>query len=56
MDALSVLGVIVGLTAIIGGNWLEGGHLGALANAPAAIIVIGGTLGAAMLQTPLTTM
>jgi chemotaxis protein MotA len=51
MDVLSVLGVAVGLIAIIGGNLLEGGHLGALVNLPAAIIVIGGTFGAAMLQT-----
>jgi len=56
MDALSVLGVIIGLAAILGGNWLEGGHLGALVNAPAAIIVVGGTLGAATLQTPLSTL
>jgi chemotaxis protein MotA len=38
--------------AIIGGNFLEGGHLGALANGPAALIVIGGTFGAALLQSP----
>lgn len=56
MDALSVLGVIVGLVAILGGNWLEGGHIGALVNGPAALIVVGGTLGAAVLQTPLTTL
>lgn len=56
MDALSVLGVIVGLVAILGGNWLEGGHIGALVNGPAALIVIGGTLGAATLQTPLATL
>ncbi len=50
MDILSLLGVILGFAAIIGGNWLEGGHLGALFNGPAAIIVIGGTVGAALLQ------
>ena len=42
----------VHFAAIIGGNYLEGGTLAALVNVPAAIIVIGGTLGAAMLQTP----
>ncbi|HEY3698968.1 MAG TPA: flagellar motor protein [Spongiibacteraceae bacterium] len=56
MDVLSVLGVAIGLIAIIGGNWLEGGHLGALVNLPAALIVIGGTFGAATLQTPLPTL
>ncbi len=52
MDILSILGVIVGFGAIIGGNYLEGGHIGALVNIPAAVIVTGGTIGAAMLQTP----
>ncbi|MDB6062958.1 MAG: motC [Verrucomicrobiaceae bacterium] len=56
MDAMSVLGVIIGLVAILGGNWLEGGHLGALINIPAAVIVIGGTVGAATLQTPKSTL
>jgi len=54
MDVLSVIGVVVALIAIIGGNWLEGGHLSMLVNAPAALIVFGGTLGAALLQTPLS--
>ncbi|NIB43183.1 flagellar motor protein [Pseudomaricurvus alkylphenolicus] len=52
MDILSLLGVILGFAALIGGNFLEGGSIQSLLNAPAAIIVIGGTLGAAMLQTP----
>lgn len=52
MDFLSLFGVIVGFAAIIGGNYLEGGHIAALVNIPAAVIVFGGTLGAAMLQTP----
>jgi chemotaxis protein MotA len=53
MDVLSVVGILIGLIAILGGNWLEGGHIGALVNGPAALIVIGGTFGAAALQTPL---
>ena len=52
MDVLSLLGVIVGFAAIIGGNYIEGGSIHALVNIPAAIIVVGGTSGAAMLQTP----
>ena len=55
MDFLSIAGILIGLTAIVGGNALEGGHLSGLANGPAAVIVIGGTLGAAMLQTPMAT-
>ena len=42
------------MIAIVGGNAMEGGHLSGLANGPAAVIVIGGTLGAAMLQTPMS--
>ncbi len=55
MDILSFVGLIIGLVAIVGGNALEGGHLSGLANGPAAVIVMGGTLGAAMLQTPMPT-
>ena len=52
MDLLSIFGVILGFAAIIGGNFLEGGTLAALVNIPAAVVVVGGTVGAAMLQTP----
>ncbi|WP_075185507.1 flagellar motor protein [Teredinibacter haidensis] len=52
MDFLSVLGVIIGFAALLGGNFLEGGSWNSLANGPAAIIVVGGTFGAAILQTP----
>lgn len=54
MDVLSLVGVILAFVAIIGGNYLEGGHVGALLNGPAALIVIGGTLGAAFLQAPVS--
>lgn len=52
MDRLSFLGVIIGFAALLGGNFLEGGSWGSLVNGPAALIVFGGTLGAAILQTP----
>ena len=39
-------------SAIIGGNFLEGGHLYSLINLPALIIVLGGTLGATFLHFP----
>jgi len=54
MDPLSFLGVLLGLAAILGGNWLEGGHLESLTNGPALVIVLGGTIGAMLLQTPLS--
>lgn len=52
-DLLSFAGIFLAFTAIIGGNWLEGGHLGSLVNGPAIVIVLGGTLGATLLQTPI---
>lgn len=53
MDALSIIGVLLAFTAIIGGNLLEGGHTDQLFQFTALLIVGGGTLGAAMLQTSL---
>ncbi|MGH8465938.1 MAG: flagellar motor protein, partial [Pseudomonas sp.] len=54
MDVLSLIGIILAFVAIIGGNFLEGGHLSALLNGPAALIVLGGTLAAALLQSPMS--
>lgn len=53
MDKTSVLGLLLGLVAIVGGQVLEGGHIGSLVQPTAFLIVIGGTLGAVMLQSPL---
>ena len=53
MDLLSFIGVAIAFAAILGGNWLEGGHLETLANGPAMVIVLGGTVGAVLLQTPM---
>ena len=52
MDILSVLGIIVGFGAILGGNLLDGGHIDSLMNGPALVIVLGGTMGAMFLQFP----
>lgn len=51
MDILSLLGIILAFVAILGGNLLEGGAVGSLFNAPAGLIVVGGTLAATILQT-----
>ena len=53
MDIMTILGIIVGLVAIFGGNILEGGHTSSLMIFTAFFIVFGGTLGAVMVQTPL---
>ncbi len=56
MDILSILGIIIAFVALLGGNFLEGGAWQSLVNIPAALIVFGGTIGAAMLQTPIVTL
>jgi chemotaxis protein MotA len=52
IDILSILGLILGIASILVGQFLEGGHLSTLVNGPAALIVLGGTMGAVMLQSP----
>lgn len=52
MDILSVIGVLIGIGALLFGNFLEGANLSSLANGPAFIIVFGGTIGATLLQFP----
>jgi len=52
MDVLSIIGVIIGFAAIVAGNFLEGGQFSALINVPAGVLVLGGTIGAGLLQMP----
>lgn len=52
MDIFSLLGILIGFAAIVGGNFLEGGAIDSLINVPAFLIVIGGTLGATFLHFP----
>ena len=54
MDILSILGVTLAFAAIIGGQIAEGGHVSSLLNLPAAVIVLGGTFGAIMIQAPMS--
>ncbi len=53
MDVISLIGLFLGLAAIVGGQALEGGHIGSLLQVTAFLIVIGGTAGAVMLQSSL---
>ena len=55
MDKISVLGLFIGIAAIVGGQILEGGHVGSLSQPAALLIVLGGTMGAVMLQSPYAT-
>lgn len=52
MDFNSVIGVVIVLIAVFGGQVLEGGHPGSLLQLTAFTVVLGGTLGAVLLQSP----
>lgn len=52
LDIPSVVGTLLGVGAILGGQLLEGGHIGQIAQGTAAIIVFGGTLGAMLVSFP----
>jgi chemotaxis protein MotA len=50
VDKISLIAVVMGLTAIIAGQAIEGGSIGSLMQLTAFMIVIGGTTSAVMLQ------
>ena len=52
MDLTSIIGVVLGIAAVIGGQVLEGGQLSAIVQPTAFLIVMGGTAGAVMLSFP----
>src|SRR5512139_256075 len=53
MDIATILGVIIALGSLAGGQALEGGHLGRILQLTAVIVVSGGTFGAICIQNPL---
>ncbi len=55
MDFLSIIGIIVGIGMVLVGQSLDGGHLATLLNGPALLIVLGGSTGAILLQSPVPT-
>jgi len=52
MDRLSVLGLLLAVMVVAGGHSWEGGQLAQLLNWPAMLIVVGGTVAAAAIQSP----
>src|SRR5215470_19561379 len=56
MDMATIIGVIVAIGAILAGHVIEGGHLGSIFQPTAAIIVLGGTVGACLVQFPAATL
>ena len=50
MLAITLLGLIVGIAAVLTGQAMEGGKASSLIQPSAFLIVIGGTLGAVLVQ------
>ena len=53
MDLATIVGLVLGFGAILGGQMLEGGHISALIQPTAVIIVAGGTFGATCVSFPM---
>ncbi len=56
LDLASIGGIILAVGGIVGGLILEGGRIKDISQVTAAIIVLGGTLGAVMVSTPLSVL
>ena len=56
MDKASIGGVILAIAGIVAGLLMEGGNIAQILQPTAALIVFGGTMGAVLLQFPLTTV
>src|ERR1035437_516011 len=54
MDLATIIGLVMGFGAIFGGAAIEGVHITALIQPTAAMIVLGGTFGAAFVSFPLS--
>jgi chemotaxis protein MotA len=52
MDLASLIGIFLGVIAVVGGQLLEGGHMSQILQGTAAIIVFGGTAGAMLVSYP----
>jgi chemotaxis protein MotA len=52
VDLASIIGVVLALVAILGGQALEGGSLHSITQPTAALIVLGGTIGATLVMFP----
>ena len=55
-DLASLAGLVVGIGGILGGMLMEKGDIRQLYQVSAAVIVLGGTLGAVMLTTPMSVL
>jgi len=54
VDIATIVGIVLSIGSIVGGQALEGGHLSSIMQLTAFIIVAGGTIGACCVQNPLS--
>ncbi len=54
MDLATIIGLLLAFLAIFGGQAMEGGSIHSILQPTAALIVLGGTLGACLVQFPLS--
>ena len=54
MDIATIIGLVLGIGAVLGGAVLEGLHFNSLIQPTAAIIVLGGTFGATFISFPMS--
>ena len=54
MDITTIVGLVLGVGAVLVAFLMEGGHISALIQIPAIILVIFGTLGAAVVTTSMS--
>ncbi len=54
MDLATIVGLVLAFAAVLGGQALEGGKIASILQLTAAIIVLGGTFGACLVQFPLS--
>ena len=52
MDKATLIGLVMGIGAVLGGQALEGGSIHSIMQFTAAVIVFGGTFGAVFLSYP----
>lgn len=55
MDLATIIGLVVAIGGILVGNHLEGGHLDSIMQGTAALIVLGGSVGATIVSFPMST-
>jgi chemotaxis protein MotA len=53
VDFTTIIGIMLGVCCILLGQTLEGGHVSSIVQLTAALIVVGGTLGAVITQFPI---